>query len=65
MEWLIASFASVERSRFYLLVLIFFGSYPVVSSLIWITTGLLFFSGGIGGSRPASTTFPTRLWYRS
>ena len=43
MEWLIGRFATVEHSAFYLVVLVFFGSYPVVSSLIWVTTGVLFY----------------------
>jgi biofilm PGA synthesis N-glycosyltransferase PgaC len=43
MEWLIGTFSAVERSWFYVVVLVFFGFYPVVSSLTWIMTGVFFY----------------------
>lgn len=33
----------VERNPVYLVILIFFGLYPILSSLVWITTSLLFY----------------------
>jgi len=43
MEWLIGSFISIERSPVYISILIFFGFYPVVSSIMWIVTALYFY----------------------
>lgn len=34
---------SVERSGWYVAVLVFFGLYPIVSSLVWISTSVLFY----------------------
>jgi poly-beta-1,6-N-acetyl-D-glucosamine synthase len=42
-EWLINIFASLERSSVYILVLVFFGFYPIISSLVWMSTALLFY----------------------
>ncbi len=43
MDGLIGAFSSFERNPLYIVVLLFFGFYPLVSSLVWISTSILFY----------------------
>ncbi len=43
MTWLPDSLAALEQSPFYLAVLVFFGLYPIISSVVWISTSVLYY----------------------
>lgn len=53
MEWLIGIFVSLEQSPLYIALLVFFGFYPIVSSILWIVTAVNF-HGRREGRGPAA-----------
>lgn len=44
MDWLIGTFAALEQNPLYLVLLVFFGFYPVISSILWIVTAVNFYN---------------------